>query len=133
MSSPAAHWRLNRWALNHDCPEALTGDIPTPLKAHYNHDSLESSISMWGSEWDLLKSTLDPEIRAICKWADLFEAACFLRREVELGNRLPLVGRVRGEILTRLHKATAELPWPCDEFEREFSMSKVKATIRSMT
>lgn len=72
------------WALLHDQPEVITGDIPTPSKrrmVEFDINKLEASIdSDFGDCYNQLKS-LFPQVLAIVKLADLVEMLAFLQIE----------------------------------------------------
>lgn len=67
------------YALAHDLPELVTGDMPTPIKQLIKH-------SLDDAERDLFpiltsyKEALSPLAKVICKMADLIEAIQFARK-----------------------------------------------------
>jgi len=70
------------YALTHDLPEVLTGDIATPLKDFLGADTrsrlkeFEERVTVAGRE----TQCDDPEIVDIVKTADIIEAIAFLRQ-----------------------------------------------------
>jgi 5'-deoxynucleotidase YfbR-like HD superfamily hydrolase len=112
------HWlMLNRWALSHDLPEAFTGDTPSPFKRAYNNDNAEGQFSReWHPEYNDLKQRLNAgdskcrDVLTIVSFADLLEAAIFLREESLVGNQM--VGEYRLELNLKTTLAWFNLPWP---------------------
>jgi hypothetical protein len=104
------------WALIHDQPEVVTGDLATPTKAAIReavpHDDpirrVELSLdAYYGGVYTSLKANW-PEVLALVKMADVIEAVAFLRveglgrhaAEVETGLKEALV-RMQSEYMAR--------------------------------
>lgn len=84
------------WSLWHDMPEVVTGDISTPLKAMMASNgqkdlfgTIESSID---SAYAELSLRVSPRVKAIVKFADLYEAINFLHMEGH-GHRAQAIER----------------------------------------
>lgn len=88
-------------ALYHDCPETLTGDMPTPVK-YYNESirkvykdiekiSEDKILSLLPEDFrDEYESYIRPEneeVKLICKAADRISAIIKCREEIEAGNK----------------------------------------------
>ena len=127
-------WRarhdLMRYCLTHDIPEVWTGDSPGPSKKYYgpapdlkevigtkmaqifpeHHDSWV--IGQLGQE-DL--ETLDIDILAIAKAADMLDALFYLAGEVQMGNQS--LGNFNspsdttfGDVINKTYEAWLKLP-----------------------
>lgn len=75
---------IYRWALHHDRPEALSGDLPTISKDLYDEHSL---LIRYG---ELLRDNVIPVgefVSYVVKIADRMDAICFLLMEMSLGNK----------------------------------------------
>jgi 5'-deoxynucleotidase YfbR-like HD superfamily hydrolase len=81
---PTTIVQIYQWALNHDHPEALSGDVPTIVKDLLNEEELEVR---YGDMIPVLKSDVPDYIRNIVKIADRLDAIIFLRMEESLGNK----------------------------------------------
>lgn len=82
------YYKLIKYALQHDWPEVVTGDTPSPFKkAVIDVDKLAEF------EADVLRRYLrtepeevDTEVKAIVKLADIIESILYLSSEIALGN-----------------------------------------------
>lgn len=77
---------LMQWALRHDLPEVMTGDIATPLKRRLRklveYDPILKIERDIDSEYSLLHNRVkDTPIEGIVKIADLLEGIIFLQTE----------------------------------------------------
>ena len=75
---------LMEWALYHDMPEVILGDIPTPFKQILEEKSpgLIENIEMeMFPEYAMIKEDTPELIKIIVKFADLFEAIKFISIE----------------------------------------------------
>lgn len=108
--------RACRWALVHDLPEVITGDIATPTKKamreHLKVDDpmrrIELSLSdNYAGAWAESKEKLDgwPPPYDVVKLADMIEAHCFLACE-GMGNHAT---EVRDGIRAGITRAVDEL------------------------
>jgi 5'-deoxynucleotidase len=87
---PVQVFKTMRWALWHDVPEIVIGDLPTPTKKAVNCEELERAAS---STYREILTLTPPDVQMIVKIADLIEAALYLEehgrgehaREVYLG------------------------------------------------
>lgn len=116
----------NVWALYHDVPEVLTGDIATPAKEAMRRAlpqddpvrNIELAMSdTYRAAWEDAKRHRDGVISAyeIVKLADLIEAKCFLGCEM-VGNHAKAVfdeicGKVDSHVGT-LAIRYPDMPWP---------------------
>jgi 5'-deoxynucleotidase len=76
-------------ALQHDAPEAITGDVPSPAK--WRHPTLEDALRVAEAkisiEFDLQPHELLSAVEhRLLKFADLMELAIFAIEEVDTGN-----------------------------------------------
>lgn len=86
-SAVATSFKLEimQWALWHDMPEVITGDLSSPIKSMLKKsssepllDQIENSID---DEYKQMSENSTPTVRAIVKFADLYEAINFLHIE----------------------------------------------------
>lgn len=94
IDDPGTLYNINRYALRHDRPEALSGDIPSIVKDLFDEDELEArymdlipDLAQWRSA---------EGIKFIVKLADRIEAEIFLRMEESMGNRT--VSAIRNDL-----------------------------------
>jgi 5'-deoxynucleotidase len=73
--NPVMMFKTVRWALWHDLPEVVVGDIPTPTKKCVNVDALEMASS---GEYRTVLELTSPTVLRIVKAADLIEAALYM-------------------------------------------------------
>jgi 5'-deoxynucleotidase len=74
-----------RWALMHDMPEVLTGDVATPFKMMIKAQGCDPFSQIEDSvceEYKRTKEELSPLVRHVVKLADLIEAVRFLHDNV---------------------------------------------------
>lgn len=117
---------LNRWALLHDSLEAVTGDVPTPIKKHLGElKSAEHHLNteicrefQTLKEWMGSKDVRAAAIERIVSFADSIEAVCFLHTEHLLGNTA--VSAVVREIKQRITNEWHMLPFgrDLDQFDK---------------
>ncbi len=68
------------WALVHDLPEILSGDIPTPMKS-YLKDSISKMEEEKFPKWHQFKETIEGTlVQKIVKVADFVDAIQFAKR-----------------------------------------------------
>ena len=72
---PVAMYKTIRWALWHDMPEVVLGDLPTPTKRCGAFDTAERATS---STYRSILDLTPPQVLWIVKAADLLEAAVYL-------------------------------------------------------
>jgi 5'-deoxynucleotidase len=87
ITTPSA--QLLAAAMYHDLAEAVTGDIPAPVKWAY--PKLDSALREVEEEFDRYHSLIvdlnDDELECL-KWADMLELIMFCRSEMRMGNSL---------------------------------------------
>lgn len=73
------------WAMWHDMPEVVTGDVPTPMKkfvaAHGTKALLHAIERQVDGRHHELRESVGETVLLIVKFADLYEAIHFLHRE----------------------------------------------------
>jgi len=74
-ADPVLMFKTIRWALWHDLPEVVVGDLPTPTKRHVNVDALEMGTS---EEYRTILELTPPVVLRAVKAADLIEAALYM-------------------------------------------------------
>jgi 5'-deoxynucleotidase YfbR-like HD superfamily hydrolase len=100
------------YAISHDESEALSGDIPTPMKRMVPGIADEEDRMAPPPRVDLIASL-------VVKTADILEAALFLSEELHMGNRTIL--KVRDDVLHRAQMALVRLfPQDPDAEFKEF-------------
>jgi 5'-deoxynucleotidase YfbR-like HD superfamily hydrolase len=74
-------------ALYHDAPEAITGDMPAPVKSGYPQlkDAMASAEKGIAIEFDLYVELTVFE-KSILRYCDLMECALYAMEEIETGN-----------------------------------------------
>jgi hypothetical protein len=75
-------------ALEHDAPEAITGDVPSPVKWRFSglEAQLRTVEDRLGVDFDI-GGSLIPYERTMLKFADLLELSIYSIEEVDMGNR----------------------------------------------
>lgn len=104
-----------RWALVHDLPEVVTGDIPTPVKDYvrsaYGVDPFMTMDHTISSEFNMANSDMEGSpLMEIAKMADVMEAIAFLHVEGASRHAHSVKTKLRGA----LHKIVdgARESWP---------------------
>lgn len=113
-------FNLNRWALLHDSMEAVTGDLPTPVKKHLKElkNAEHALMGEMGTEFNRIRAAIDSghvrfrEMAQIVSFSDSLEALSFLHTEFLLGNRA--VSDVAREIRRRVDLEYPSLPFGSD-------------------
>lgn len=101
----------------HDSLEAVTGDLPTPIKKHLKelgsaeHILLSETMPEFQRMRRMIEGRAQPwlDILAIVGFADSVEALAFLHMEHMLGNKA--VAQVASEIRARLGREYPHLPF----------------------
>lgn len=77
--------QIMRWAMWHDLPEIVTGDLPTPTKATLRQlagfDISERAAEMVSNEYTKIKAETFEPVKDIVKMADILESIEFLKVE----------------------------------------------------
>lgn len=110
-------FNLSRWSLLHDSLEAVTGDLPTPVKKHLTElkTAEHALLSEMGAEFARIRMSIEAGIPAwtdiarIVSFCDSLEALSFLHMEYLLGNRA--VTTIAREIRQRVEREFPELPF----------------------
>lgn len=110
-------FHLSRYALLHDSLEAVTGDLPTPIKKHLKelskaeHALLSETTNEFRKMRNMIAQHAQPwlDISALVGFADSLEALAFLHTEHMLGNRA--VTKVAAEIRARVDREWKNLPF----------------------
>lgn len=107
---------LIRAALNHDLPEAETGDVPAPLK--WGNKEITKELDRLEELWHKRNGTwnvLTPKEKSILKFADSMELVMFCIEEARRGNA-PLLDMaqkgleyIKSKSLYREHPRALEL------------------------
>lgn len=112
--------RIMEYSSQHDMPELLMGDLPSPVKRHIEAitgkdnpiNRIEEEVAPWLSQ---LKTELKQEHRYIIKLADLIDALVFISEE-GIGNHAKKVIQLLHEMLEeKLKECTKQFPqynWP---------------------
>lgn len=114
------------YALTHDMPEVLSGDIPTPIRVYVD----KGMINLAAREYGVAPThiALPEPILDMVKILDLFEACMFLAEEMAMGNLR--VREILAVVDAKLHRAIDEYNGRHVEFD---STSKLKqALVRAM-
>lgn len=81
--------KIMDYALLHDTPELLTGDLPSPLKWHIDQicndnnplDQIEQGIAPWLHQKKMDMKKNNPEYLLVIKLADIIDALVFISSE----------------------------------------------------
>lgn len=90
VTDPETLYAVVRWALDHDAPESLSGDLPSMVKPYFDEESMVREHREYMRFTDpmdvpfLIDSSL---VKSIVKLADKMEGYYFLAMERTLGNR----------------------------------------------
>ena len=100
-----------RWALAHDQPEAIFGDIPTPTKLTLDAwgDELKMKVAERCPYWaEAYTETVaqNPQIIDFVKMADLAEAIWFLRDEGIGEHARAVLKLLRRQLVDKIERAT---------------------------
>lgn len=113
------HWdgnkgQLLQYALWHDTGEAITGDIPGPVKRNMQSEKSDQFELRWNQLIfgdDYVKAAApDAQMRAIVKTANLLDETLYLAGEMQMGNQAILLFFSNSEM--RLLKSIENLPAP---------------------
>lgn len=91
------------YALIHDMPEVLTGDLATPLKtllgvqARGTLDDFESKISILGHELNCCSDT--SLVAYVVKLADRIEAVAFLNHNAATPHGIRIMNRIKNKLV----------------------------------
>ncbi len=107
-----------RWALMHDLPEVITGDIATPTKhamrlAIPGEDPLRNVELSLDSEYRELYTNLnksDPIVLAIVKVADMIEAVDFLVIEAVGPHSVEVLIGIRNNLIAFINECQVKYP-----------------------
>lgn len=107
-------YSIYNWALKHDIPEIVTGDISTPVKNKIKSiaggniiEKLEKEIFL---DFIKVKNNVDGKIKFIVKLADIIDAIVFLKEE-GLGSHAKLViNKLYSHLDIIVDKAKIEYP-----------------------
>lgn len=80
------------YAIHHDVPEVILGDLPTSVKSVFGEDALEE-VEKISEELDPLAWSTNPEVKRIVKLADLLDSVIFLA-QYGVGTHAKKVRRV---------------------------------------
>lgn len=84
-------------ALYHDMEEAITGDLPSPVKRGRAWKDVELAAFNELTGEDATEVDVDPEVKRIVKMADIVSALLFADEEYMTGNRW--FTQIRGELI----------------------------------
>lgn len=91
------------WAMWHDMPEVVTGDISTPMKRFMGHNGVPTLLHTIEKQVDGRFAELDKSTgevaKLIVKFADLYEAIHFLHWE----GHGPRAMEIEHELIGRMH------------------------------
>lgn len=74
------HEEILRWAIMHDGPEAITGDIPTPFKRILHESGFETSESQACEWYSEEKRKVSAVKKSVVSLADTIEAVSFISK-----------------------------------------------------
>lgn len=112
---PSCSRNLLLAALQHDLPEALTGDIPAPAK--WKSSSLQASLSIleneWGKEHGITTPNLTAEEHELLKLADILDLTLSSLEECRLGNSYAKDLVAKGQRIIQNAKVKAVVKQKC--------------------
>lgn len=130
------------WALEHDLPEVLTGDVPTPskmvIKRHINYEAVVDDFAS-DSYAVIRRAVTGTPADEVVKLADIMEAILFLKTEgVRVDDPTTHTNRVFTGITQSYRKAVMsaiqkfpELPWHLlVDYREEIEESPVRQMVQ---
>lgn len=129
--TPQIHYLILKWALWHDIPEVMTGDIPTPIKRHLEGkypqciSSVESAVCPHYA--DIKNEIEGTAVQVIVKIADLLESISFLQQKQSDTLSAEVSARLRHRLEHVVSEAVAG--WP--QYNWEGAMERISREIRA--